>query len=539
MRFVLKYMSAYKKESIMAPLFKMLEAIFELLVPFVVAAIIDNGIGGGNVSYIIKMAVLMIAVALIGACVALTAQFFAAKAATGTAYAIRKDLNNSILNMDKGRYRQIGKATLLTRMTSDVNQVQNALNLFLRLFLRSPFIVIGAFVMSMLIDGTMSIIIGLVIAVLAICIYAVMKITLPRINDIQKRIDNLINRIKNDYGGAKVIRGFVIQDDENDKFEGEVSDLYNKQLTVGRVSNILNPLTFALVNIGIILILYFGGDKVDAGDLTTGQVVALLNYMSQILIELIKMASLIVLLMKGIPSADRIAHVIDMSDKTDTVEETPVIKSIRDVVGNNLKDIKKGEKIGIIGPTGSGKSLLLSIYMDNAENKSKIGYVPQEDSFFAGSIAENIAINKLSEDGEKESVDADIKRAADLSEFTNVIDIKGGADSQLNKGANNLSTGQKKRLALARALYKKPDILLMDDVTNPLDMITERTIIDNMLGSDMSVIIASQKVSAIMRCDRILVIDGGKLMDEGNHNELLVRCELYSKMYYAQYPKAN
>ena len=549
MKFVLRYMAEYKKESVMAPIFKMLEAIFELLVPFVVAAIIDKGIGGADKSYTVKMVLLMIGLAVIGAVFSLTAQYFAAKTAAGTAYLIRRDLEHTILDMSKADYKRIGKATLLTRMTSDVNQLQNAVNMFLRLFLRSPFIVIGAFVMSMIIDVKMSLIIGGIIAVLAVCIYAVMRITLPRVNAIQKKLDSLIARIKNDYGGAEVIRGFVIQDEEDAKFNSELKELLLRQLNVGRLSNILNPLTFVLVNLGIILVLYFGGGRVDIGELTTGEVVALLNYMSQILVELVKIANLIVLLMKGIPSARRLSEVIDMSykggvrdvavsDKKDEEAEgmSPVVTSIRQVVCNNLKDITAGEKIGVIGPTGSGKSLLLSVYMDDVEDKSKVGYVPQEDTFFEGSIAENILLGEY-EKCDSDDIFDDMNKALDMSSFKEVVDVKGGITTQLIKNADNLSVGQKKRLALARALYKKPNMLLMDDVTNPLDMITEKRVIDNMLKSDMAVIIASQKVSAVMRADRILVIDNGRLIDTGSHKELLDRCELYSRMYEAQYVK--
>lgn len=527
MKFVLAYMSEYKKESIMAPLFKMLEAVFELLVPFVVAAIIDIGIAEGDSGYIIKMAILMLVLAIIGMISALTAQYFAARAATGVAYAVRKDLNDTILGMSKKRYRDIGKSTLLTRMTSDVNQMQNAVNMFLRLFLRSPFIVIGAFVMSLVIDAKMSLIIGGVILVLAIVIFIVMRITLPRIGTTMGKIDGLSRRIRNDYAGAKVIRGFGIQDEEDDKFKGQVEEIYKRQIGVGRFSNLLNPLTFVFVNMGIILVLYFGGGKVEIGTLTTGAVVALLNYMSQILIELVKLADLIVILMKGIPSAKRLRDIIDVSDKGDTYNEAPIVTSARGIVRENLKNISPGEKIGIIGPTGSGKSLLLSVYMDEKKDKSKVGYVPQEDNFFTGSIGDNIVLRNY--DGE------DVEDALNKSCFKEVVDTKGGLDEKIIKNAMNLSVGQKKRLALARALNKKPDVMLMDDVTNPLDMITERKVIDNMLSSDMAVIIASQKPSAVMRADKILVIDKGSLVDSGSHEELLKRCELYSKMYYAQF----
>ena len=540
MRFVLRYMSAYKKESIMAPLFKMLEAIFELLVHFVVAAIIDNGIMTANYGYIVKMALLMIVIAIIGALFALTAQYFAAKTATGVAYNVRYDLSEAILNMDKNRFRQIGKSTLLTRMTSDVNALQNALNMFLRLFLRSPFIVIGAFIMSMLIDVRMSLIIGGVIVVLACLIFVVMRVTFPRINTIQTRVDGINRRVGNDYAGAKVIRGFVIQDDENEKFSEQIDELYARQIGVGRLSNILNPLTFALVNLGIILILYFGGINVQIGNLTTGEVVALLNYMSQILVELVKLANLIVILIKGIPSAKRLKSVIDeptMGNVDASKEESvaPIVDRVRGIRDSELNSIAKEEKVGVIGPTGCGKSLLLSLYMDSVEDKSVVGFVPQEDSFFTGTIAENILLKEYTD--RDADVDNDMQEALNMSGFKQVVDIKGGINEPIIKNANNLSTGQKKRLALARALYKKPKLLLMDDVTNPLDMITELDVIDNVLRSEMAVIIASQKVSAVMRCDRIIVIDNGKVVDTGTHSELLERCELYSKMYYAQYPK--
>lgn len=527
MKFVLRYMALYKKQSILAPIFKMLEAAFELLVPFVVAEVIDNGINARDEGYIVKMILVMLAFAVVGAISAVTAQYFAASAATGVAADIRKDLNNKVINMDKKRYRSLGVSTLITRMTSDVNAVQNAVNMFLRLFLRSPFIVAGAFIMSVIISPRMSLIIGGVIVVLAIVIAVVMKITLPRISRIQSKLDSLIVSIRNNYFGAKVIRGFLIQDKEVEKFHGELEDIRTSQLKVGRRSNILNPITFALVNLGIVLVLYFGGGNVYTGELTTGEVVALLNYMSQILIELVKLANLIVILMKGIPSANRIEEIIEGDSEAET--EAPIVLSVRSIVDNELKGIGKGEKIGIIGPTGSGKSLLLSEYMQGVRDKSKVGYVPQEDTFFTGSIAENILLKDF--DGE------DISYALKMSCFQEVVDVKGGENTLLERNADNLSTGQRKRLALARALNKRPDVLLMDDVTNPLDMITEKEVISNVLDSDMAVVIASQKPSAVMRADTIIVIDGGKILDKGSHEELLEKCSLYEKMFYAQFPE--
>ena len=530
MKFVLRYMSAYKKESILAPLFKMLEAVFELLVPFVVASIIDKGIEYQDVGYIVRMTCLMIGLALIGVTSAIMAQYFAAKTATGVSMKVRKDLDDTILAMDKSRYRKIGKPTLLTRMTSDVLKLQNAVNMFLRLFLRSPFIVVGAFIMAVIIDPSMSLIIGGIIIILAIVVYAVMRTTLPKIDFIQEKLDKLNTRIKQNYNGAKVVRGFVIQEEEKNKFNEQLEELYNNQIHVGIASNVLNPLSFALVNFGIILILYFGGEKVDTGSLTAGEVVALLNYMSQVLVELVKLANLIVLIMNGIPSARRLEEVIDGDDERTSVEASIVV-SAKEIVNKELGDIKHGEKIGIIGPTGSGKSLILSLYMEHVLDKSRVGYVPQEDSFFGGTIAENILLREYTND--------DMEYALNMSCFQEVVANKGGVDEKLIKNGNNLSTGQKKRLSLARALSKKPELLLMDDVTNPLDMITEKQVLDNVLSSDMSVVIASQKPSAVMRTDRIIVIDNGKLLDMGRHEELLTRCSLYSKMFFAQFPERS
>lgn len=527
MRFVLRYMALYKKESILAPIFKMLEALFELLVPFVVASVIDGGIGNEDMAYVAKMMVLMLLFAIVGALSAFSAQYFAAKTATGVSRNIRKDLNNTVLTMDKNRYRQLGASTLITRMTSDINLIQNAVNIFLRLFLRSPFIVTGAFIMSVIISPKMSLIIGGIIVVLTITIALIMKITLPKISDIQGKLDSLIVRIKNNYVGAKVIRGFLIQDREKELFNEKLEDIRESQLKVGRLSNVLNPMTLALVNFGILMILYFGGVKVYTGELTVGEVVALLNYMSQILVELVKIAMLIVTLMKGIPSAKRLEEIIDGRCKS--LDEAPIVLSIRDIVTKELSNISKGEKIGIIGPTGSGKSLLLSEYLDSISDKSKVGYVPQEDNFFKGSIGDNIMLQDY--EGE------DLSYALSMSASWEVVDIKGGIDTILDNNANNLSTGQKKRIALARALNKRPDILLMDDVTNPLDMITEKNVIKNMLDSDMSVVIASQKPSAVMRADKILVLEGGKVIDSGSHRKLLSTCPLYERMFYAQFPE--
>lgn len=541
MRFILRYMRGYIKESIMAPLLKMLEALFELLVPFVVAAIIDNGIvshtngGEADYSYIIKMSALMITLALIGAFFSISAQYFAAKTATGVAYDLRRDFNDKILNMSSSMYRSIKRSTLLVRMTSDINAFCNALNMFLRLFLRSPFIVIGAIIMSMIIDIKMSAIIGAVILLLALCIGLIMKATYPKVNDIQKGLDEASASIKDDYSASELVRGFLIQDDEKKRFDSLMDKIYEVSLQSGRISAISNPLTFALVNIGIILIIYFGGIRVDAGDITTGKVVALLNYMSQILVELIKIANLYILLVKGIASIKRVKQVLDSDDAMDMTnassDAAAIVTDAKKVLRDELSNIPCKAKIGLIGPTGSGKSLILKMYMDSVTNLSKVGYIPQEDNFFEGSIAENILL--------KEYEQEDLSYALTMSCFDEVVKIKGSINAMIESSADNLSVGQKKRLSLARALYKRPDILLMDDVTNPLDMITEKKIIDNMLLSDMTVIVASQKSSAVMRADKIIVIDNGKVVDVGDHNTLLNRCELYAKMYYAQFPEAS
>ncbi|MGN0241040.1 MAG: ABC transporter ATP-binding protein [Candidatus Weimeria sp.] len=571
MRFAAHYLGEYKKESILAPIFKMLEAIFELLVPLVMARIIDVGIAQADRGYILRMCGLLLLFAVIGLAVAITAQYFSAKAAINAAGRIRSDVFFHIMKFSRGTLETSGTASLVTRITNDVNQVQNGMNMFLRLFLRSPFIVFGAMIMSFTVDVKAAFVFCVVIPVLGLVVYLVMRATLPKFKRIQEGLEKILLTVNENLEGVRVIRAFRVEDKQDRRFKDETSDLYSRQISSGRISALLNPVTYAVINLGIAAILWISGGQVYTGTLTQGEAVALINYMSQILVELIKLANLILLLTRAISSADRLEEVL----KTKPDERTHQESSVRTEENSenaiefknlsftypgsrdySLSDIsitlKRGQSLGIIGGTGSGKSSLVRLlrhaydptsgelllfgrdireYSDD-ELVKIIGHVPQKANLFAGTIAYNLRLAK------PDATEQEMWEALDEAQAKEIVENKENRlEEQILRGATNFSGGQKQRLTIARALIKKPALLILDDSASALDMLTERHLhdaIEKLPWHPTSVII-SQRASSVMTCDQILVLEGGKTVGLGTSKELLDSCPVYREIYTTQF----
>ena len=594
MRSLLIYLKDYKKESILAPLFKMLEASFELLVPLVMAAVIDVGIAGEDRAYIIRMCLVLIALGLIGLVCSITAQYFSAKAAAGFGTGVRHALFAHIQSLTFTEMDEIGSSTLITRMTSDINQTQSGVNLVLRLFLRSPFIVFGAMIMAFTVDVQAALIFVVVIPVLSVIVFGVMLITMPLYRKVQSHLDSVLLATRENLTGVRVIRAFNKEDEERERFERENQALTDAQKFVGRISGLMNPLTYIIVNGGIIALIYVGALRVDIGDLTQGEVVALINYMSQILVELVKLANLIITVTKAVACGNRIESVLkirpDMqngsltwgeatercaghgtdknseevkcSDGSHTVppavEFSGVSLTYRGAGAESLSDISfsvgKGETIGIIGGTGSGKSSLVNLIprfydaddgqirifgsdiraYDIEDLRSHIGIVPQKAVLFKGTVAENLRW------GNEKASDDELYEALEISQAREFVDRKeGGLDFQIEQGGRNLSGGQKQRLTIARALVRRPDILILDDSASALDYATDaalRTAI-RLIKDGPTVFIVSQRASSIQYADKILVLDDGELAGAGTHEELLAVCPAYQEIYHSQFPK--
>ncbi len=571
MRFAAHYLGEYKKESILAPIFKMLEAIFELFVPLVMAKIIDVGIAQSDKGYILRMCGLLMLLAVIGLAVAITAQYFSAKAAINAAGRIRSDVFFHIMKFSRGTLETSGTASLVTRITNDVNQVQNGMNMFLRLFLRSPFIVFGAMIMSFTVDVKAALVFCVVIPVLGLVVYLVMRATLPKFKRIQEGLEKILLTVNENLEGVRVIRAFRVEDKQDKRFKDETSDLYGRQISSGRISALLNPVTYAVINLGIAAVLWISGGQVYTGDLTQGEAVALINYMSQILVELIKLANLILLLTRAISSADRLEEVL----KTEPDERAHENKA-ENAEGNSenaiefknlsftypgsrdysLSDIsitlKKGQSLGIIGGTGSGKSSLVRLlrhaydptsgelllfgkdikeYSDE-ELVKIIGHVPQKANLFAGTIAYNLRLAK------PDATEQEMWEALEEAQAKEIVENKENKlEEQIQRGGTNFSGGQKQRLTIARALIKKPQLLILDDSASALDMLTERHLhdaIEKLPWHPTSVII-SQRASSVMTCDQILVLEGGKAVGLGTSEELLKTCPIYKEIYTTQF----
>lgn len=581
MKKLLVYLKDYKKESVLGPLFKLLEATFELIVPLVMAAIIDTGVATGDKSYIMKMCMVLVLLAVIGLTCSVTAQYFAAKAAVGFATKLRHALFAHIESLSFTEMDTVGTATLITRMTSDVNQVQNGVNLVLRLFLRSPFIVFGAMVMAFTIDVKAALVFVVTIPLLSIIVFGIMLISIPLYKKVQSALDKVLGITRENLTGSRVIRAFNKEDDEKVHFNENNDLLTRAQIYVGKISALINPLTYVIINGAIVVLVWTGAVRVDNGYITQGEVVALINYMSQILVELVKLANLIININKSIACGNRIQSIFEMQpsitdgsgqkvDKvqTDTadrseeaeyaVEFSHVGLTYAGAGDESLTDIdfkvKKGETIGIIGGTGSGKSSVVNliprfydvtsgfIKVDGKDVKDypleelrgKIGTVLQKAVLFHGTIRENLKW------GNPDATEEDLNRAITVAQAKEFVDNKeGGLDFEIEQGGKNLSGGQRQRLTIARAVVKKPEILILDDSASALDFATDaalRKAIREMEG-ETTVFIVSQRAASIQHADRIVVLDDGKIVGLGTSEELLESCEVYQEIYNSQFKK--
>lgn len=574
MKQILKYFKEYKKECICAPLFKLLEASFELIVPLVMAAIIDNGITASDKPYIWKMGGLLVLFAAVGLVSSVTAQYFAAKAAVGFSTKLRHILFEKIESLSFSKMDTVGTSTLITRMTSDINQVQSGVNLVLRLFLRSPFIVFGAMTMAFTVNVRAAMVFVVTIPLLSIVVFSVMAASLPLYKKVQSSLDTVLSHTRENLEGTRVIRAFNKQNDEIDSFNRDNEFLTNMQQVVGRISALTNPLTFIIINIATIAVIVSGGKQVYAGILTQGEVVALVNYMSQILVELIKLANLIVQVTKAVACGNRIADVLSIPSKlpeknpkligakdgAPEVEFDHVCMTYEGAADETLTDIsftvQKGQTIGIIGGTGSGKSSLVNLIprfydatkgtiriqgndindYDEVQLRDKIGVVMQKAVLFAGTIADNLRW------GKNDATEEEMWKALDIAQATEVVKGKeGGLDYMIEQGGKNLSGGQKQRLTIARAVVKDPDILILDDSASALDFATDASLRAALKGmhGDKTIFIVSQRTSSIQFADNIIVLDDGQMVGFGPHEELLETCETYKEIYDSQFKKES
>ena len=575
MKKLLKYLKDYKLESVMGPLFKMLEASFELFVPLVMANIIDTGIKNADQPYIWKMCGMLILLAAIGLTCSLTAQYFSAKAAVGFGTALRNDLFRHINSLSYREIDTIGTSTLITRMTSDINQVQSGVNLVLRLFLRSPFIVFGAMIMAFQVNVRAALIFVVAIPLLSIVVFGILLISMPLYKKVQKQLDRVLLTTRENLLGARVVRAFNRQQDEMKKFDEENSLLVNSQVFVGKISALMNPITYVIVNGATIILIWTGAWQVEGGIITQGAVVALVNYMSQILVELVKLANLIITISKSLACANRISAVFE---ETSSIEDKAGAAVLAANAGeaqeqpakvefasmdfayagsseNALSQISfqamRGQTIGIIGGTGSGKSTLVNliprfydatggrVLVDGVNVKDmplqalreKIGIVPQKAVLFKGTLRDNIRW------GKPDATDEEIYHALEIAQARDFVDSKDeGLDLMIQQGGKNLSGGQKQRLTIARALVRNPEILVLDDSASALDFATDaalrKAIREN--TKDMTVFLVSQRATTIKNADQILVLDDGNLVGRGTHKELLDTCEVYREICFSQ-----
>lgn len=607
MKRLLVFLKAYKKETVLAPLFKMLEASFELLVPLVVQKIVDVGIANGDKAYVIKMCLVMVLLGVIGLTCSITAQFFSAKAAVGFATKLRHSLFTNIQKFSYAQMDNYGTSTLITRMTSDINQVQNGVNMVLRLFLRSPFIVLGAMVMAFTIDVKAALIFVVVIPVLSIVVFGIMLITIPLYKKVQAGLDKILGITRGNLTGVRVLRAFHKEEEEIAEFSEGNEKLTGMQMFVGRISAVMNPVTYIIVNGGLVALLWVGAVQVNVGILTQGAVLALVNYMSQILVELIKLANLIITVNKALACGNRIAGVLEiepgLTEGTAQGEsaadmaaqgtagaaaagDTPVVEfdhvslTYPGAGAESLQDIHfkvmRGQTIGIIGGTGSGKSSLVNMiprFYEATEGvvkvdgvpveeyslqalRKKIGVVPQKAVLFKGTIRDNLLMGLTDAGGGKTDgkidditeaacatdetvVEAALQRALEISQSAEFVNAKPeGIMTQISQGGKNLSGGQRQRLTIARALVRQPEILILDDSASALDYATDlklRRAIHEMENTP-AVFIVSQRASSILNADLIVVLDDGEVAGMGTHEKLLASCEVYQEIYYSQYP---
>lgn len=568
MHHLIPYLKKYKLETVIAPLFKMLEACFDLIVPIVVAKMLDVGIANRDSRYIITHFALLIVMALFGLTCSFIAQYFAAKAAIGTATGLRHELLAKIQSFSFTELDRLGTSTLITRMTSDINQVQNGANMFLRLFLRSPFIVFGAMIMAFAINVRAAMVFVGVIIILFIIVFGIMRITSPMYKDVQQKLDSVTGMTRESLNGVRVIRAFGREEVQHEAFTDADSKLYNAQIKVGKAAAFINPLTYVVINAGIVLILWIGADKVNSGALYSGDVIALINYIGQILVELVKLANLVVVLGKSISCMGRIGQVLDTetsmkfngnevgSDSEEILKFDNVSLHYAGAGAESLADIsfsvKKGETIGIIGGTGSGKSSLVHLIprfydatggcvylkgkpitsLSREEILSSVAIVDQKTRLFSGTIRSNILWGKA------DAADDEIWSALETAQAAEFVRKKpNGLDERVLQGGSNFSGGQKQRLTIARAVIAKSDILILDDSASALDYATDAALRKALkqLPDNMTVIIVSQRTGSIADADKILVLDDGQLVGCGKHDELLESCEIYKEIYESQF----
>ncbi len=575
MKKLLVYLRNYKKECVLAPLFKMLEASFELLVPLVMARIMDVGIAGNDMPYIWKMAGILLLLAVIGLTCSLTAQYFAAKAAVGFSTELKHALFGHIQKLSFSEIDTAGSSTLITRMTSDMNQVQNGVNMVLRLFLRSPFIVFGAMLMAFTINWKAAMVFVVAIPLLSIVVFGIMLISIPKFKKVQERLDDVLGITRENLTGVRVIRAFNQENEEQERFYEKNEWLTRLQLMVGRISALMNPITFIIVNVAVIVLLQVGAIQVDNGIITQGEVVALVNYMNQILVELVKLANLIITITKAVACGNRIQSVLDMELTQQFTEETVTERDAKTrtagsvefkqvsfayheggeeaLTGLNLA-VKPGETIGVIGGTGSGKTSLVhliprfydatkgTVLVDGVdvlaypkqELREKVGIVMQKAVLFKGTIRENLLW------GNENATDEELWKALEIAQAVEVVAKKdGGLDAQISQGGKNLSGGQRQRLTIARALVRHPEILILDDSMSALDYATDARLRQALqeMPERPTVFIVSQRTSSILHADKIIVLDDGDVAGIGTHEELLKTCQVYQEIYDSQFKK--
>lgn len=572
MKSLLKYLKDYKKETVLAPFFKMLEALFELFVPLVMAAIIDTGIAGNDKPYIFQMSGILIALGLIGLVCSITAQYFSAKAACGCAAKLKNALFEKMQAMTFTEMDHVGASTMINRMTTDVNQVQTGINMVLRLFLRSPFIVFGAMIMAFTVNAKAALVFVVVIPVLSVIVFGIMLVTIPLYKNVQGQLDNVLEKTRENLAGIRVIRAFGKEEEEIREFEARNNALTRFQQYVGKISALMNPVTYVVINIAIAVLIYVGAIQVNVGILTQGAVVALYNYMSQILVELIKLANLIITMTKSAASAQRIETIFKVSKGKKEIEILPegnteakvvfdhVTLAYENAGENTLTDIdfivNSGDTIGIIGGTGSGKTSLVhlipgfypvtqgAVYVDGKNVKSyeegelrdKIGIVMQKAVLFKGTIRENMLW------GNENATDEEIIQAIETAQGKDILEKKeNGLDEEIEQGGRNLSGGQRQRLCIARALVRKPEILILDDSASALDYATDAALRKSLknLSYHPTTFIVSQRTSSIMHADKIIVLDDGHMVGIGTHEELLQTSSVYKEIYDSQFKKES
>lgn len=570
MKKLLVYLKEYKKETILGPLFKLLEASFELFVPLVIASMIDRGIGGGDRQHIINMCLVLILLCFVGFGCAVTAQLFAARAAAGFAKKVKRALFDNIQKLSYADIDRVGTSAMITRMTSDINQVQQGVNLTIRLLLRSPFVVFGAMVMAFTINVRQSLIFLVTIILLFLVVGLIMKWSIPRYGQIQSGLDGLLSLVRENHTGVRVIRAFSLEQKEKENFSNKNNSLKDLQVFVGSITALMNPATYAILNLAVAFLIYRGAIFVDSGDLTQGQVVALYNYMAQILVELIKFANLILTVTRAIASGNRVEEMLELKSSMEDGTVTEFVKADDHIEFNNVSmryqgdvedslegldiKIKRGERIGVIGGTGSGKSTLINLiprFYDAREGsvmidgrnvkeykldalRERIGIVPQKAVLFHGTIRDNIRW------GKNDATDEEIYEALTIAQAKEIVDGKAkGLDEEVSQGGKNFSGGQKQRLTIARALVRKPEILILDDSASALDFLTDKNLREAIaaMKNPPTTFIVSQRASSVLNCDRIIVLDDGKVAGIGSSDELLIKCETYREIYDSQYKK--